>query len=85
MNKYERKINLIIRQLRTLWELFPEKTLGGIIAMITSENLSTLSNDNLLNLLKEKMNTSYYHSSAITNETETADGKEVNAMVALLK
>ncbi|WP_300976713.1 copper homeostasis protein CutC [Flavobacterium sp.] len=36
-------------------------------------------------LLKEKMNTSYYHSSAITNETETADGKEVNAMVALLK
>lgn len=36
-------------------------------------------------LLKEKMNTSYYHSSAITNETEIADGKEVNAMVALLK
>lgn len=55
MNKYERKINLIIRQLHTLWELFPEKTLGEIIAMITSENLSTLSNNNLLNLLKEKI------------------------------
>jgi copper homeostasis protein len=35
-------------------------------------------------LLKEKMNTTYYHSSAITNETETADGNEINALVALL-
>lgn len=36
-------------------------------------------------LLKEKMNTTYYHSSAITNETETADEKEVNALAAHLK
>ena len=36
-------------------------------------------------LLKEKMNTSYYHSSAITNETETADGNEINALAAHLK
>jgi copper homeostasis protein len=36
-------------------------------------------------LLKEKMNTTYYHSSAITNETETADGNEINALAAHLK
>lgn len=36
-------------------------------------------------MLKEKMNTKFYHSSAITNGTETADGKEVEALVANLK
>lgn len=36
-------------------------------------------------MLKEKMNTTYYHSSAITDGTETADGKEVKALVANLK
>jgi copper homeostasis protein len=36
-------------------------------------------------LLKEKMNTSFYHSSAITDGTETADGKEIKALVTNLK
>ncbi|WP_281225316.1 copper homeostasis protein CutC [Flavobacterium aquiphilum] len=36
-------------------------------------------------MLKEKMNTTYYHSSAITDGTETADGKEVKALVLGLK
>lgn len=38
-----------------------------------------------VSLLKEKMNTTYYHSSAITDGTETADGKEVKALVVNLK
>ncbi|MDR6844707.1 copper homeostasis protein CutC [Flavobacterium granuli] len=36
-------------------------------------------------LLKEKMNTTYYHSSAITDGTEIADGKEIKALVTNLK
>ncbi|AOW10313.1 copper homeostasis protein CutC [Flavobacterium gilvum] len=36
-------------------------------------------------MLKEKMNTTFYHSSAITDGTETADGKEVENLVANLK
>ncbi|MNP92724.1 Copper homeostasis protein CutC [compost metagenome] len=36
-------------------------------------------------MLKEKMNTTYYHSSAITDGTETADDKEVEALVVNLK
>ncbi|OOG68065.1 copper homeostasis protein CutC [Flavobacterium sp. A45] len=36
-------------------------------------------------MLKEKMHTTFYHSSAITDGTETADGKEVKALVANLK
>jgi copper homeostasis protein len=36
-------------------------------------------------MLKEKMDTSFYHSSAITDGTETADGEEVKALVAHLK
>jgi copper homeostasis protein len=31
------------------------------------------------------MDTSFYHSSAITDGTETADGEEVKALVAHLK
>lgn len=38
-----------------------------------------------ITMLKEKMNTSFYHSSAITDATETADGKEIKALVTNLK
>lgn len=38
-----------------------------------------------ITMLKEKMNTSFYHSSAITDGTETADGKEIKALVTNLK
>jgi copper homeostasis protein len=36
-------------------------------------------------ILKEKMDTSFYHSSAITDRTEIANGKEIKALVANLK
>ncbi|PVX44506.1 copper homeostasis protein CutC [Flavobacterium sp. 103] len=38
-----------------------------------------------ITMLKEKMNTSFYHSSAITDGTEIADGKEIKALVTNLK
>jgi copper homeostasis protein len=36
-------------------------------------------------ILKEKMDTSFYHSSAITDGTEIANGKEIKALVTNLK